>query len=105
MKAWSALFALLVAACAPSDQQQLEEMVRTRLADPPGLKVTEAVIYRAGEGKAACLTAKYQNNWGEEQPEVRILAWYVFHNRSWHTDNPRKMDDGLDCHQYVAQLQ
>lgn len=107
-RAWLARHCLLVAvalsaiACSGGEQQAIEGAVKRRLGDPPGLRVSEAVVFRSGDEKLACVSAKHNNNWDEPQPEVRMIAWYTFATKTWSVGNPRPVTDGRDCAEVAA---
>lgn len=85
----ASLLAIFVSGCGSADQRALEAMVAERLDDPPNLWVSDAVIYRDGDARMACVTARWDNQWGERQPEQQFNAWYIPRSGTWHTDNPR----------------
>ena len=84
----TSLFVLALSSCGSSDQRKLEAMVAERLDHPANLQVSNAIVYRDGDARKACLTAQWDNQWGEQQPRAMFLAWYIPKTKTWHTDNP-----------------
>lgn len=73
-----------LAGCGSADQQGIEAAARRTLRNPPGLRVSKAIVYRARDDvKSACFTVSYKNNWGERQPEQMYEAWYFFDRHVW----------------------
>jgi hypothetical protein len=95
--------ALFLSGCQSADERKLQDMVEQRVAQTNFqiARLSEPFIYRAGDARMACLTVTLKNQWGELQPEQRLIAWYIPRTDSWHTDNFRPADDGLTCEQYV----
>jgi len=89
----------LLGACTSGDQAALEDLAAKRLANPNNLEVSDAVIYREGDARMACIIATYDNQWGERQPPQQINAWYIPQSESWHTDNPAPPDE-VGCERF-----
>lgn len=99
VRSLSALIALAASGCGSSDQKAIEVAVAEKLQNPPNLTVDEPVIFREGEARLACMTAQWDNNWGERQPPVRLSALYKFDTKKWIVGN--YADNRVPCSIYT----
>ncbi len=95
------LSACLLAGCASADDRKIEAMVADRMGEVTSM--SRPVIYRQDDVKKVCVIVHYNNEWGEPMPPVAVIGWYVFRSETWHTDNPREIDESFDCAQYAAE--
>lgn len=99
-----AALGVLVTSCQSADERKIEEMLERKVGQS-NLQIAELgepYIYRAtDDARMACLTIRLKNQWGELQPEQRVIAWYIPRADDWFTDNFRPVNDGMTCEEYV----
>lgn len=96
--------ALVAAGCQSAEDRKIEALVERTFSqtDFQIAELGEPFVYRApNDARMACVTFKRINQWGEVQPEQRMIATYSPSRDDWFMNSFAPADDGLSCEEYV----